>query len=295
MQSRLVSLLPLAVLLGLAMLVSSCGRSGEPSSTAPPSLTSISVASGDTRGPVYPGLTQRFSAKGVFADGSTADVTSLVAWTSSDREVATITAGGLATGLNPGSTNITAILNGISSQPVRLDVEGFAMVEQFPYWMPNMTIGATVQLQARIMKDNGDYDYIFADGWTSSDNSVAPVASNGLVTALKPGTAYINLIYKGFKSRPSPVTVVDFVSLTVSPQSPENLKSGSTLQFTATIDYPDGKSEDITATAGWKSTNLQVGVFRSPGILTGDTPGFTVIQAQWQGVWSAPVTLFVVN
>ncbi len=58
--------------------------------------------------------TQQFSAIGVFADGSSLDVTDQVSWTSSAPSVATITAAGKATGVSPGTTTITASLGSAS-------------------------------------------------------------------------------------------------------------------------------------------------------------------------------------
>jgi uncharacterized protein (TIGR03437 family) len=53
---------------------------------------------------------QQFSAIGIFADGSSLDVTGQVSWTSSAPGVATITAGGKASGVSPGTAAITASL-----------------------------------------------------------------------------------------------------------------------------------------------------------------------------------------
>lgn len=49
-----------------------------------------------------------FTASGTFSDGTTLDITASVAWSSSDPGVATISDGGLATGVAAGSATITA-------------------------------------------------------------------------------------------------------------------------------------------------------------------------------------------
>ncbi|NQE53422.1 Tk-subtilisin [ANME-1 cluster archaeon GoMg3.2] len=56
------------------------------------------------------GLTQQYMATGTYSDDSTANITSSVAWESSDTTVATIDSKGLATGVGEGSTEITATL-----------------------------------------------------------------------------------------------------------------------------------------------------------------------------------------
>jgi len=75
-------------------------------------LTSISVT------PVNPtvqvGATQQFTATGTYSDSGTQNITGSVAWASSNTSVVTITSAGLATGMNPGSTIISATLSGIT-------------------------------------------------------------------------------------------------------------------------------------------------------------------------------------
>jgi len=72
----------------------------------PPALTSIAVTPASPTFGV--GATQQFTATGTYADGSTADITSQVAWTSSNTAVATISASGLARGASAGTSTIRA-------------------------------------------------------------------------------------------------------------------------------------------------------------------------------------------
>jgi hypothetical protein len=53
---------------------------------------------------------QQYMATGTYSDASTADITSSVAWASSNIAVATIDSVGLATGVSDGSTDIKATL-----------------------------------------------------------------------------------------------------------------------------------------------------------------------------------------
>jgi len=70
------------------------------------------------------GDTLQFSATGTYSDGSIEDITSQVAWVSSNTDIATIAAGGLVTAIIAGSTVITASISPISSTPVSLTVTG---------------------------------------------------------------------------------------------------------------------------------------------------------------------------
>ena len=68
------------------------------------------------------GKTEQFEALGSYSDGTTQDITSQVNWTSTYVDVATISAAGLATGLKPGQTDISASLAGVVSNDITLTV-----------------------------------------------------------------------------------------------------------------------------------------------------------------------------
>lgn len=98
---------------------------GEPSMTTTSAtnvwLTAIIVM------PVSPadllvGANQQFTATGHYSDYSSANITYSVEWSSNNTAVASISSTGYATGIAPGSVNITASLNGVSSLGVPLVV-----------------------------------------------------------------------------------------------------------------------------------------------------------------------------
>jgi uncharacterized repeat protein (TIGR01451 family) len=76
------------------------------------SLVSISVTPANPA--IAPGDTQQFTATGTYTDSSTQNVTGRVTWGSATPSVATITAGGMATGVGSGPSLITATLGTIS-------------------------------------------------------------------------------------------------------------------------------------------------------------------------------------
>jgi hypothetical protein len=86
--------------------------SGGPSVLPPSSFGStngpISIAVTPVNPSIAAGNTQQFTATGLFAGGSTKNLTASVAWGSSAPGVATITAAGLASSVSLGSTTITA-------------------------------------------------------------------------------------------------------------------------------------------------------------------------------------------
>ena len=84
------------------------------SATAPPPPTLSSIAVTPVNQTITIGATQQYTATGTYSDGSTQNLTSQAAWSSSSTGVAGITSAGLATGVSAGSTTITATLSGVT-------------------------------------------------------------------------------------------------------------------------------------------------------------------------------------
>jgi DNA-binding beta-propeller fold protein YncE len=83
-------------------------------------LQSISVTPASAS--IVAGQTQQYTATSKYSDGSMQILTTGVVWASSPNSVATINASGLATGVAPGTANITASDGALSSGPATLTV-----------------------------------------------------------------------------------------------------------------------------------------------------------------------------
>jgi PBP1b-binding outer membrane lipoprotein LpoB len=92
-----------------------------PTPTAKPTMIEVSPA---VPNPIGIGETLNFTATAVYADGSTADISSQVTWSSTEASVATITSTGLVTGVGNGVTYINARMAGVFSDNVTLEVQG---------------------------------------------------------------------------------------------------------------------------------------------------------------------------
>src|SRR5258706_16044750 len=92
----------IAVSVALLLLLAAC------SDFFVSSTTLVSIALTPNNASVLPGKTQQFTATGTFGDSSSKDISSQVTWNSGTPTVATISSGGLATGVATGSTTITA-------------------------------------------------------------------------------------------------------------------------------------------------------------------------------------------
>jgi hypothetical protein len=148
------------------------------------------------------GATQHFTATGTYSDGSTADFTSQVVWSSSNPAVTTIASGGTATGVGGGTANITASFAGLNSQPVSLMVKVLATIVIEPAVSPrNLNMGASQPFIAvGIFSDGSMADITSQVIWTSSNTNIATILSNGSATGIAAGTAIISASSSGITS-----------------------------------------------------------------------------------------------
>lgn len=92
--------------LALLGLLAGCNDSSTPQ------LQSLKVS--PTQATVTLGTTQQLIVTGIYSDGSAQDLTAKATYTSQSPAVATVTTGGLATGVAPGSAIVVASVNNVS-------------------------------------------------------------------------------------------------------------------------------------------------------------------------------------
>jgi RHS repeat-associated protein len=129
---------------------------------------------------VAKGQTLAFRARGTFSDGSTVEPLPGVTWTSDTPAVATIDASGVAQGVAPGVTNISATSAGVSSAPTQLTVTA-PVVMSLTVAPPSaaINVGQTAAFQATaLLSDGTSQDVTTAVTWTTSDATVATIGLN---------------------------------------------------------------------------------------------------------------------
>lgn len=110
---RKIGLCGIAVL--VAMLVACGGGSSTPPPPPPPTPTLVSIDLTPTGPGIVVGDVEQFTATGHFDDGSTQDITSSAAWTTSDNAIATINSAGQATGVAVGAVTVTVTQSSINN------------------------------------------------------------------------------------------------------------------------------------------------------------------------------------
>lgn len=159
------------------------------------SLASISIT------PLNPSIVQgaalQFTATGTYTDSTTANLTNQVVWASANVAVATINASGVATGLAPGATSITATLDGVAAATT-LTVTPATLVS-IALLPANSSIPAgTTQAFAAIGTFSNGATLTVTDQvtWASSAVGVATISnaagSKGLASAIAAGTTTIS-------------------------------------------------------------------------------------------------------
>jgi uncharacterized protein YjdB len=230
-----------------------------------PTLTSISVTP-STWSPNVGG-TQAFAATGTYSDGSTADLTISVTWSSTAATVVSVSnatgAKGQATALAAGTAQIQATLSGVTgSATVTVSASPLTSITVTPNPLA-VVLGLTSSLVATATYQNGVAQDVTAQAaWTSADNTVASVSNAagtaGQVKGLAAGNTTVTATYSG-KSGTASVTVsqATLTSITVSPAT-ATVSAGRTQQFAATGSYNNGASVDLTTQVTWSSSDIAV-------------------------------------
>jgi probable HAF family extracellular repeat protein len=162
---------------------------------APHNLTGITVTPAT---PTIPkGAAQRFTATGTYSDGTTADLTGSVSWSSSNSRIATIDSSGLLSTHVRGTTTVTATAGSISGSTLATVGPKKLVSLTITPANPTIPVGATEQFAASgTYTDGSTIDLAGKGYWRSSRLNVATIdLRSGLATAKKKGTLTITLHY----------------------------------------------------------------------------------------------------
>jgi hypothetical protein len=169
---------------------------GDPASWALQILALQSISVSPANPSVNNGSTIQVSATGTYADLSTANLTNLVTWTSSDNSLATASSTGLITGKSPGGpVTITATLGTtIGSTSLTVASRTLQSLVIVPL-NPSAIINAALPLSVTGHFSDGSSSSIPSAVWSSSNTTVAVFnyqgAINGSVYGLAAGTSTV--------------------------------------------------------------------------------------------------------
>ena len=199
-----------------------------------------------------------------------------VAWSSSDRSVATVDKSGTVHGLRPGTATVTATAEGKSGTcAVTVKAKAVNVTEvTLDRTELTLTEGETETLTATVKPDNADNRKVT---WSSDKTEVATVDGNGKVTAVKPGEAVVTVTTEdGGKTATCKVTVkakaVSVTDVTLD-KTELTLMEGETETLTATVRPDNADNRKVT----WSSDKTEVATVGGDGRVTAVKAGEAVV------------------
>ncbi len=267
----------------LTVSATSNSISGSTSATVQGS-TLLSISIFPANGSIANGTTIQFHALGNYSDGSTQNITRQVNWTSSNTAVAQIQSNGQSKGFSPGSTTISATLNGVTgTTPFTVTNATIVSINVLP---PGQTIaiGTSLDFSAAGHFSDGTLQDITNDSnWNSTNTAVATMGGTNTATAVSSGTTNITASFNGVTgSAPLTVSTATVTSISVTPASAE-MAPNTIVSLIATATLSDGTTQDITSNATWSSSNSGVASVDAVGDVSAIAAGSATITATFGG------------
>jgi uncharacterized protein YjdB len=202
-------------------------------------------------------------------------------WCSSDETVAIVSKNGVVTAVGPGSCDITATCDeavgichvtvlppAISADSVVLDPTS-----------AELEVGASITIAATVLPENVTNPELL---WQSSDEAVATVSQNGVVTAVGPGSCDITATC-GNAVGTCHVTVLEPIiyaeSVELDPVEAE-LQVGGTIEIRATVSPDNVTNPELV----WQSSDESIATVSQEGVVKAVAPGECEIIASCDGV-----------
>ena len=225
---------------------------------------------------------------------STANYKTGIKWTSSNNDIAVVDENGFVTGISNGDVTITATTeNGktatwnvtVISTPlsIGLDKENVTL---------DISTNKTYQFKATIYPSTANTDIGLT--WSSSDNSVATVNKDGVVTGVKNGTTVITVVTENQKATSASVTVqTSPTSITLSTNKIVLEKyTNKNYQLKATVRPTNA---NVYTNVSWTSSNNGIVTVNGNGYVTAIGTGTATITATTGNGLSAKCTVVVEN
>lgn len=243
-----------------------------------PAVVSLSIT------PASPALSlgssQNITATGLYSDGTTQDVTTLVSWSSLSPEIATVSPGGVVSARALGIARVSAAISSITAvsnvtvSPAALISIGLSVAS------PTLPLGVSAQAQATgTYTDGSSKDVSSSAAWSTSAPGVAAVSNSGMVTAKAVGNVVLG-VSLGTVSGSAKLAVVSAALTTVAVSPPgAAIPLGASQQLSAVGTYTDGSTADVTQLVSWSTS--------APGTVEVSAAGVALAKAAGNAVATA--------
>lgn len=219
-----------------------------------PIVTGISLPEALT---VYVGgstvLTPKFSPEGA--------ASTFLEWSSADESIATVDQNGVVTGVNGGRTSITVKCKEYSAI-CQVKVREAAVGVELDITEADLKVGVDELQLTAIVEPSNSMDYDIA--WTSSDEEVAVVSAEGLVTPVGPGEAQITVTVDRAHQAVCVVRVTQPAEGVTLDYTELKLQRGTSQVLVATVTPATTNVKDLQ----WTSSNPDVAAVDAEGKVT---------------------------
>lgn len=216
-----------------------------------------------------------------------------ITWTSSNTSVASVSQDGLVTALSSGSATITARAGDrttscqVTVSDVVIDVTSISLNRA----TATLRIGQTTTLVATVQPENATDNNVF---WSSSNNAIASVSQDGVVSAIAIGTCTVYATCGG-KHANCQIAVISNDEIPVVhvsfSEAEREVYVGEIFSISTTI-YP---SNATNPQLEWSSSNTAIATVDSDGLITPVGIGECIITATSISGVSASFTCKVVS
>ena len=233
-------------------------------------IDSVSLSGDDS---ILKGESKRLTAT-INPEDTTDDKT--ITWSSDDENVLSVDQNGQMRGIKEGTANVKAVVAGkeatkqITVNEIHIDSITIDGDQEF-----KMTKNQTKELKAKIDPENTTDDKTTT--WSSRNEDVATVDSNGKVKALKKGETIITAkIGSHEASVKITVNEININSISIN-ELDNNFKKGDKFTFTVSCN-PENTTDDKTVT--WSSSDENVGKIDNDGNFVALKEGKTTLTAK---------------
>ncbi len=227
--------------------------------------------------------TAPFTAQ-ILAPNGNAITDRTIAWSTTNENIITVDQDGLVTALAPGIAQVIALVDTVQGfAEVTVENEPIDSVELTPT-SASIFIGDTTQLAA-VAKSADDSDLPNrVITWSTSDNRIATVDMNGLVTAVAPGVITITAEAEGKTAKADiTVAVVPVDRVEIGPAGSFTVSQDESLILTAKA-FDAADQEIIGRTVSWSTTDPLIATVGGLGEVNLLDVGMTTIVVEIDGI-----------
>lgn len=227
-----------------------------------------------------------------YNDGTQKEITKSIQWVSEDPSIAGVTDGKF-TGMKIGKTTVSATIAGF--HPIKFPVK--VTQQEGPVNLVGITLnygmliqpeaGAPVDVNAFAEYTDHNIVQVDTDGkWESSDEKVATVDQNGVITWVGPGQAYIYFNYGGLRDSIWIRNIKPSALIPTTPNvmlEPNKSKDVSIFALFGTVPRFGVNLFDVTSQVKWTVADESVATISADGHIIAHTVGKTTITATFYG------------